>query len=122
MPIIDKSYNQDLGWQFLFTMKQNEYFVFPSVDFDPSEIDLLNPANNKLISPHLFRVQTLSIVKYGPSTVRDFKFRHHFETTVEDKKELKDISYIQIKSLLPLKAIIKVRINHIGQIIKVGEY
>ncbi len=122
LPVVDKSYNQDLGWQFLFTMKQNEYFIFPSLDFDPSEIDLMNPVNNKLISSHLFRVQTLSVVKYGNNTVRDFMFRHHFETTVEDKKELKDISFIQIKSLKPLEKIIKVRINHIGQIVRVGEY
>src|SRR5690606_991058 len=30
LPIIDKTYNQHLGWQFLFTMKQNEMFVFPN--------------------------------------------------------------------------------------------
>ena len=120
--VIDKSYNQNIGWEFLFTMKQNEYFVFPSNDFDPSEIDLLNPANNKLISPNLFRVQTISIVQYGNSTIRDFKFRHHLETSVEDKKELKDISFKQIKSLLPLVKTVKVRINHLGQIVKVGEY
>ena len=55
LPIVDKTYNQHLGWQFLFTMKQNEYFIFPSADFYPLEIDLLNPANNKLISSHLFK-------------------------------------------------------------------
>jgi CRISPR-associated endonuclease Csn1 len=54
--------------------------------------------------------------------VRDFKFRHHFETNVEDKKELQNITYRQIKSLSPLKDIVKVRMNHIGQIVKVGEY
>lgn len=120
--VIDKSYNQNIGWQFLFTMKQNEYFVFPSNDFDPSEIDLMNTANNKLISPNLFRVQTISVVQYGSATIRDFKFRHHLETSVEDRKELKDISFKQIKSLLPLEKIIKVRVNHIGEIVKVGEY
>ena len=122
LPVIDKTYNQAEGWQFLFTMKQNEYFVFPADGFEPSEIDLLNPKNNKIISPNLFRVQTISIVKYGNNTVRDFKFRHHLETTVEDKKELQNITYRQIKSLPPLGKIIKVRINHIGQIVKVGEY
>jgi CRISPR-associated endonuclease Csn1 len=122
LPVIDKSYNQALGWQFLFSMKQNEYFVFPAEGFDPKEIDLLNPKNNALISKHLFRVQTISVVKYGNNTVRDFKFRHHLETKVEDKKELQGITYQQIKSLEPLTNIIKVRINHIGQIVKVGEY
>jgi len=122
LPIIDKQYKQSEGWQFMFTMKQNEFFVFPSESFDPSEIDLLNPANNKLISPNLFRVQTLSIVRYGNVTIRDFLFRHHLEATLVDKNEVKDILYKQIKSLPPLEKIVKVRINHIGQIVKVGEY
>ena len=43
-------------------------------------------------------MQTLSIVKYGNIVIRDFKFRHHLETTVQDKKELVDIAYKQIKS------------------------
>ena len=122
LPVIDKTFNQYLEWQFLFTMKQNEYFIFPSDEFNPKEVDLFNPKNNSLISKHLFRVQTISIVSYGNNTVRDFKFRHHLETTVDDKKELQNITYRQIKSLPPLKDIVKVRINHIGQIVKVGEY
>lgn len=122
LPVIDKTYNQHLGWRFLFTMKQNEYFVFPSDDFDPAEIDLLNPENNKIISPNLFRVQKFSKITYGNSAVRDYVFRHHFETSVEDKKELKDITYKSIKSLSYFEKIVKVRINHIGRIVKVGEY
>ena len=90
-PIIDKTHNQDKGWQFLFTMKQNEYFVFPRYEttkdvngnevtiktFDPKDIDLLNPDNYSLISPNLFRVQKLSS--------KNYVFRHHLETTVDDK-------------------------------------
>ena len=76
-PIIQKEHPK--GWtKFLFTMKQNEMFVFPSEDFDPTEIDLLNSNNTNLISPHLFRVQTISVVKYGNSIIRDFKFRTPF--------------------------------------------
>ena len=124
LPIVDKTYNRHLGWQFLFTMKQNEMFVFPNKEtgFDPQEIDLLDPKNKKLISPNLFRVQTISVVKYGNNVVRDFKFRHHLETTVEDKKELQQITYQQIKSLSPLNNIVKVRINHLGDIVHIGEY
>ena len=105
-------------------MKQNEMFVFPNKEtgFDPQEIDLLDPKNKKLISPNLFRVQTISVVKYGNNVVRDFKFRHHLETTVEDKKELQQITYQQIKSLSPLNNIVKVRINHLGDILHIGEY
>ncbi|MDX9705857.1 MAG: type II CRISPR RNA-guided endonuclease Cas9, partial [Weeksellaceae bacterium] len=124
LPIIDKAYNQHLGWEFLFTMKQNEMFVFPNEEtgFKPTEIDLLDPRNKKEISPNLFRVQTLSIVKYGNNTIRDFKFRHHLESTLTDIKELQGITFQQIKSLSPLQNIIKVRINHLGDIVGVGEY
>lgn len=120
LPIIDKTYNRVVGWQFLFTMKQNEYFIFPSLDFDPSEIDLLNPVNNKLISSHLFRVQKIA--------TKNYVFNHHLETKAVDgellktKKSLSEISYFFIQTPSKLKDIIKVRINHIGQIIKVGEY
>lgn len=122
LPVIDKTFNKEIGWQFLFTMKQNEYFVFPADGFDPSEIDLLNPVNKRFISPNLFRVQTISVLKYGNNTIRDFKFRHHFETNVEDKKQLQNVTYKQIKSLTPLEKIVKIRINHIGEVVKVGEY
>src|SRR5690606_8885592 len=107
LPIIDKNYNQHLGWQFLFTMKQNEMFVFPNeqAGFNPSEIDLLNPTNKKMISPNLFRVQKIA--------TKNYMFRHHLETSVDDKKELVSIAYINIRSTNPLKDIIKVRINHL---------
>ncbi len=124
IPIIDKTFNSHLGWQFLFTMKQNEYFVFPNeqTGFNPNEIDLLNTKNYRVISPNLFRVQKFSKVIYGNSAVRDYVFRHHLETNVEEKKELNGITYKQVKSLGFAESIVKVRINHIGEIVKVGEY
>ncbi len=114
LPVINKGFNSETGWQFLFTMKQNEYFVFPSDSFDPKEIDLLNPKNYKLISSRLFRVQKIA--------TKNYMFRHHLETTVEDKKELSNTSFILLQSTQHLKGIVKVRINHIGQIVKMGEY
>ena len=122
LPIIDKSYKNEDGWEFLFSMKQNEYFVFPNekIEFNPSEIDLLNPDNYQVISPNLFRVQKLS--------TKNYVFNHHLETTavtgetLKNKKQLSDITYRFIQSLPPIKDIIKVRINHIGQIVAVGEY
>lgn len=115
-PVVDKTYNQGLGWQFLFTMKQNEYFVFPNekTDFNPKEVDLLDPKNKKLISPNLFRVQKISSKNYF--------FRHHLETTVDEKKELKDIAFKPQLGLNAIENIIKVRINHLGDIVKIGEY
>lgn len=115
-PVIDKEYNKGIGWQFLFTMKQNEMFVFPNekTGFNPKELDLLDPENRKLISPNLFRVQKLA--------TKNYMFRHHLETNVEEKKELVGQAYINIRSTPPLNSIVKVRINHLGQIISVGEY
>lgn len=124
LPVIDINFNQHLGWEFLFTMKQNEYFVFPNetIGFNPNVIDLLDPKNKKLISPNLFRVQKFSKVIYGNSSVREYVFRHHLETNVDEKKELKDIAFKNIKSLGYFENIVKVRINHIGEILSVGEY
>ncbi len=124
LPIIDKDYNKSEGWEFLFSMKQNEYFVFPNekTGFNPKEIDLLSPDNYSIISQNLFRVQKFSKVIYGNSAVRDYVFRHHLETTINDRKELKDITFKSIKSLPIFNDVVKIRINHIGQIISVGEY
>ncbi|MBX2962047.1 MAG: type II CRISPR RNA-guided endonuclease Cas9 [Cyclobacteriaceae bacterium] len=115
LPIIDKVYKQNEGWQFMFSMKQNEYFVFPNekTGFKPTEIDLLNPDNYSLISPNLFRVQKL--------TTKDYFFRHHLETNVENNNALKGITWIRT-GLNGLNKIIKVRVNHIGLIVSVGEY
>lgn len=116
LPIVDKTFNQHLGWQFKFTMKQNEMFVFPAEDFNPQEIDLLDPKNRALISKNLFRVQ-----KFG-SLLSGFWFRHHLETTVDANANLRGITFKVIQSTSNLKEIIKVRTNHLGKIISVGEY
>ena len=54
-------------------------------------------------------------------TSKDYFFRHHLETKVEDNNKLKTITWIRC-GLSGLNGIIKVRINHIGQIVEVGEY
>lgn len=116
LPIVDKEYKKSEGWTFLFSMKQNEYFVFPNKEtgFDPNEINLMDPDNYARISPNLFRVQKI--------TTKDYVFRHHLETTVMDVKELQNMSWIRITSLKHLNNLVKVRINHIGQIVSIGEY
>lgn len=121
LPIVDKEYRKGDGWVFLFSMKQNEYFVFPNekTGFNPKDIDLLNEANYHLISPNLFRVQKIS--------TKNYVFNHHLETqavsgdVLKSKKQLSGITYYFIQSLPPIKDIIKVRINHIGQIVAIGE-
>lgn len=116
LPVVDREYNQEQGWKFLFTMKTNEMFVFPNADsgFDPNAIDLTDVSNYPLISPNLFRVQTLS--------ENDYRFRHHLETElVKPDRALKDKVWKRI-SINGLKGAVKVRINHIGRIVSVGEY
>ena len=132
IPIIDKDYKREEGWQFLFTMKQNEYFVFPRFDeegnmvFNPLEYDeawYKNPDNYATISPNLFRVQKFSKVKANNSFVRDYTFRHHLETTVTNNApELRGITWQRIQACDKLSNIVKVRVNHIGKIVTIGEY
>lgn len=114
LPIIDQTFKKHMGWEFLFTMKQNELFVFPSKDFNPHEIDLLDERNASIISKHLFRVQKIASKNYF--------FRHHLETTVNTEKALNGIAYKSQLGLNAITDIIKVRTNHLGQIVQVGEY
>jgi CRISPR-associated endonuclease Csn1 len=103
------------GWEFLFSMKQNEYFVFPNdkTGFDPQQTDLLDPSNYTKISQNLFRVQKL--------TSRDYFFRHHLETTVDTTKETKELTWKRC-GLSGVKDAVKVRLNHLGNIISIGEF
>ena len=88
--------------------------MFPSDNFDPSEVNLGEHSNLPLISQHLYRVQKFS-TKY-------YVFRHHLETNVLDKNELMGITWRRIQMLNKLKQVVKIRLNHLGQIIKIGEY
>ncbi|WP_422355310.1 type II CRISPR RNA-guided endonuclease Cas9 [Roseivirga pacifica] len=122
IPIIDKGFNSHLGWKFLFTMKQNEMFVFPNekTGFDPCDIDLLDRQNARAIGPNLFRVQKIS--------TKNYLFTHHLETkaingsTLKQFKELSGVTYHSIRTPGNLVGAIKIRLNHLGQIVKVGEY
>ncbi len=121
LPVVDKDYNSDMGWEFVFSLKKNEMFVFPSEEdgFDPREIDLLDPRNKARISPHLFRVQKMSSKWY--------LFTNHIEseTTTNDdlkNKDLKGVKYYLIQTIRYLKGVVKVRLNHLGDIVHVGEY
>lgn len=116
-PAVNTLYNKDEGWEFLFSMKKNEFFVFPNKDtgFDPNEIDLMDPANYTLISPNLFRVQKLAS--------KDYVFRHHLETNVKDKDQatLRNTTWKRITNLEDLRGVVKVRIDHLGKIVQIGE-
>ncbi len=122
IPIIDKMFNHHIGWVFQFTMKQNEYFVFPNevTGFYPDDIDLLDSKNKRLISPNLFRVQKIS--------TKNYVFNNHLETVSVDgeilktKKILSGIMYHFLQTPTKLEGVVKVRINHLGDIVGIGEY
>ncbi len=116
LPVVDKTFHKDEGWEFLFSMKINEMFVFPNAEtgFDPHAIDLMDPKNYSLISPNLFRVRKL--------TSGIYTFRHHQDTGTEEIKALKNVMWKRISSVAEMAEAIKVRINNIGQIVEVGEY
>ncbi len=122
LPVVDRSYKKEQGWKFLFTLKQNEFFVFPSEEegFDPSEIDLLDPAHAARISPHLFRVQKIAS--------KNYLFTHHLETEatsgehLKNFKNLRGVKYQFLWAPSHLTSITKVRLNHLGEIVAVGEY
>jgi CRISPR-associated endonuclease Csn1 len=90
----------------ILTLKSNEMFLFPADNFNPFEIDLNKPENYPIISRNLFRVQYI--------TSRDYFFRHHTETKVSADKDIKNLTFIRLRSLNSIKAIRKVRINNLG--------
>jgi CRISPR-associated endonuclease Csn1 len=113
LPIINKHHEK--GWEFLFTMKQNEMFVFPNEEnsFNPNEIDLLAPSHQSRISGNLFRMQKF--------TNKDYFFRHHLETNVDNIKETHHLSWLRT-GLSGVGQIKKVRLNHLGKVVQIGEY
>ena len=120
MHIVDREYKKEEGWIFQFTLKQNEMFIIPKEGVDLSGLDFLDPKNKALISPYLFRVQKIS--------KKNYMFNHHLNTLainsddLKDKKELIGINYYNFQSPSKLNGLVKIRINHLGYIVKVGEY
>ena len=82
-----------------------------SEEFNPDEVDLMDEKNSTLISEHLFRVQSIS--------TKDYRFRHHLETSSDNNL---DFTYQRIRSPEKLRKLTKIRLNHLGQIVQIGEY
>jgi CRISPR-associated endonuclease Csn1 len=91
-------------WEFLFSMRVNELFVF---GLAPEEIDFRDPANYPLISEHLYRVQ-----KLGSG---DYTFRYHTATSLDD-----DLLAIRITSPSKLNCT-KIRLSRANRIVSIGE-
>jgi len=100
-----------------FSMQQNEMFI---LGLSQEEFDEALKNNDKsLLSKHLYLVWSISN--------NDYYFRHHLETK---NTELKNIStakdskrYFRFKSVGALVGMnpVKIRLNHLGEITKVGE-
>ena len=103
LPIIDRQPKD--GNKFITSMQQNEMFVF---NMNEEELKVaLKSKKYSLLSKNLYRVQ-----KIAPG---DYTFRFHLETTLKDKASEKRITSLQKLNC------IKVKINNLGKIVKVGE-
>ena len=101
-----------------FSMQQNEMFI---LGLSKEELDDAMKNNNKaLLSNYLYLVWSISN--------NDYYFRHHLETKNTELKNIttaKDAKrYFRFKSVGALIKMnpIKIRLNHLGEITKIGEY
>lgn len=99
-----------------FSMQQNEMFI---LGLTQEEFDQATKNNSKsLLSKHLYLVWSI--------TDGDYFFRHHLETKntelkkTDGAKDSKRFYRLSTKGLIDLNPI-KVRLNHLGIITKVGE-
>lgn len=104
-PIIDRTNKP--GLTFKFSIQINDLFV---LDLRLEDIDLFNPDNRPMISKHLYRVQSIS--------AKDYFFRHHLETTLNNKESF---ALQRMQSLNKLKNVTKIKLDNLGNIIKTGE-
>lgn len=100
-----------------FSLQQNEMFVLglSKEDFEHA----ITEKNKPLLSKHLYLVWSISD--------SDYWFRHHLETKNSDLKNIEGAKesrrYFRFKSVsaLTVHNPIKVRLNHLGEITKIGE-
>lgn len=118
-PIIIREDDPDLG-KFQYSMQINDLFVFDlkhsSNPQEENELDFFDNKNRELISKKLFRVQKMSKKSNG---VFDVYFRFHFEATIN--RNINEISLINFQSNKYFDRVTKIKVNHLGDIIKVGE-
>lgn len=104
LPVIEK--NHPKGYKFIVSLQQNEMFVF-----DLSNDDIHNAISKNgftLISKHLYRVQKIQS--------KDYTFRHHLESKIEDNKTNKELKkFIRVTNITNFTAK-KVRITRTGKI------
>jgi CRISPR-associated endonuclease Csn1 len=107
----------NVNWNLLLSLQQNEMFVLgmPNEEFEKAILE----DDKSLISKFLYNVWSLS--------ESDYWFKHHLETKNSDLKNIDNAKeskrYFRFKSLGAFfkENPIKIRINHLGGITKIGE-
>jgi len=89
---------------FVFDLKHSE------TPQEENEIDFFDNKYRKIISPKLFRLQKMSKKSSGEF---DVHFSHHLETTVN--RNIKELTWINIRSNKFLGRLTKIRLNHLGK-------
>ncbi len=107
---------QSATWQFKFSMQQNEMFIL-GLEEELYQ-DAMRREDYALLSRYLYRVQKLA--------TKNYYFRHHLETTVEDKYngvknealsiKMKKLIYVFSPNALKLQNPHKVHVSVIGKI------
>lgn len=106
-------------WEFMTSLSQNELFLF---DLTPGIItDCIKKNTLAELSPHLYRVQKIASTYYV--------FRHHLETSTDDKKNGGESLSMEIGKLIRIQSFqafqkrnpIKIRLNALGEIVKINE-
>ncbi len=108
LPVIDN--NPIDGTRFITSMQQNEMFVF-NLTHEQLQ-DAVDKKDYDLISRNLYRVRKL--------TAGNYWFNHHLETQPRESLEDKKAGRCIQASPSSFKGI-KVRVNHLGIITKIGE-
>lgn len=108
------------GWELITSMQRNEMFV---IGLKEEELlDAIKNNNSKLINQFLFRINAIAN--------RNYQFRLNTETKVDDKyngaknemlsKTLGKLIIVQSIDAWKQRNPIKVRVNNLGKIVKVG--
>lgn len=121
-PIIERNNHSELG-VFQFSMQKNDLFVLDLIHSEnpqeEKEINYLDPKNRNIISRNLFRVQKFSKSGSGRFLA---DFRHHLETTIDrNDPKLKYLTWFTISKNSDLARLTKIRLNHLGDVVHIGE-
>ena len=82
----------------------------------------MNPDNYAELASHIFRVQSISKTRQKFGDVRIYLFKQQYISgSQKDSLHLKGITHRQISSAKDLAELVKIRVNHLGRIVSVGE-